>query len=199
MIRDILWGLIEAAWVPRRGRAELAAIRHCYNVAYDAHDGIPRKYTGEPYIVHPVALALDAIARGRGSYSVRVLLLHDVIEDTHHTVDSLSRSVGYRVAEGVWALTDQCHDGNRAARKKAEAARLAGESPGTQTRKLIDMMHNTLSIVEHDPGFAVTYLAEKEHLVSVLTGADDDVRGDAEAMIVDARNELRLRQAAGRE
>lgn len=195
MTHQILWTLIESAWVTRHGHNNhLASIRAAYDLAYKAHDGQTRKYTGEPYITHPVALALDAIALGLTAHDVRVLLLHDTIEDTDHTIDTLARAVGTRVADDVWELTDQCHTGNRATRKTAEAARLAATSPDTQTRKLIDINNNTVSIVAHDPSFAAVYLTEKAVLADMLTGADPRVRQRTRRLITTSANQLELRK-----
>lgn len=67
-------------------------------------------------------------------------------------------------------LTDvsRPEDGNRAARKKLDREHLAKATPEVKTIKLADLIHNTESIVAHDPKFAEVYLEEKRALLSVL-------------------------------
>src|SRR3546814_14199201 len=69
-------------------------------------------------------------------------------------------------------LTDQFHEGNRAARKSAEAVRLSSVSRDAQTIKLADFISNTRSILRHDPGFAKVYLKEKAQVLAVMTSGD---------------------------
>ncbi len=143
-------------------------------IAAKAHAGQTRKYTGDPYIVHPLAVA-RLVWTFRGCEEMQAAaLLHDVIEDTDATLADLKEAFpneGPKLAvvpDWVMDLTDQCHDGNRAARKAAECQRLAGCSAEVQTIKLCDLIDNTSSIVKHDPGFARTYLKEKRALVEAL-------------------------------
>lgn len=96
--------------------------------------------------------------------------LHDVVEDCGVTVTELAERFGNAVANGVWLLSDM-EAGTRAERKAASRKRLAGAPPWVQTIKVADLISNTASIVQHDPGFAVTYLAEKRALLEVLRAA----------------------------
>src|SRR3546814_13925981 len=76
-------------------------------------------------------------------------LLHDTIEDTSVTQEDINREFGPTIAKLVMELTDQCHEGNRAARKSAEAVRLSSVSRDAQTIKLADFISNTRSILRH--------------------------------------------------
>ena len=80
-------------------------IRKAYQLAYKAHDGARRK-SGEPYIIHPVEVALIAINEiGLGSKSVISALLHDVVEDTDYTLDDIKDLFGTKIASIVDGLT----------------------------------------------------------------------------------------------
>jgi len=141
-------------------------------VAYKAHLGQSRKYTGEPYIVHPIAVA--GLLRKHGITNVDVLaaaLLHDVLEDTELGHQDVIDATNREIATLVWELTDTStpEDGNRETRKAADRKRLSFASPEAQSIKLADLIDNTKSIVAHDPGFAKIYLREKEALLKVLT------------------------------
>lgn len=144
--------------------------------AMRAHGSIDhrRKYIGTPYIEHPRAVARMVGAVGLGGMAVIVALLHDVVEDTPFTVEDIRREFGDEVADRVSILTDEAPTPgrNRAARKAATVARLAGADRIVQSVKLADLIDNTATIVEHDPKFARVYLAEKIALLDVL------VRGD---------------------
>lgn len=131
-----------------------------------------RKYTGEPYIQHPLEVMEIVSGVPHTDEMLAAALLHDTIEDTPTTREDIELEFGHKVAVLVMELTDQCHEGNRATRKAAEAARLATISPDAQTVKLADFISNTRSIVQHDPGFAKIYLREKSQVLAVMRSGD---------------------------
>jgi len=136
--------------------------------------GQRRKYTGEMYHIHP-AMVAEIVAATPGSTPAMVAAahLHDVLEDTQVGLDSIYQWFGREVSGMVWGLTNKSrpHHGNRATRVAIDRAALELQSAEVQTIKLADLIDNTSSIVKHDPKFAVTYLAEKAQLLSVLTKA----------------------------
>lgn len=143
--------------------------------AQAAHAGQVRKFTGEPYIVHPVSVA--ALLRGRGCDDELVAagLLHDTIEDCPDvSAEILKARFGARVARLVVEATkvSTAADGNRAARAARDRAHLATISPDGMTLKLADIVDNTGTVAERDPAFARSYLAEKRALLPVLLGGD---------------------------
>lgn len=147
-----------------------------------------RKYTGEPYINHPIEV-MD-IVRTASHYTDLMLaaaLLHDTIEDTAVTRDDIEREFGSDVADMVMELTDQCTEGNRAKRKAAEAVRLSTISEEAQTVKLADLISNSVSIIEHDPRFAKIYLQEKARILEVMTDGDPGLYARAIAQLGAAR------------
>ena len=80
-------------------------IRKAYQFAKTAHAGVRRR-SGEPYIIHPIAVAHIACKDiGLGSTSICAALLHDVVEDTDYTVDDIKDLFGEKVAEIVKGLT----------------------------------------------------------------------------------------------
>jgi guanosine-3',5'-bis(diphosphate) 3'-pyrophosphohydrolase len=159
-------------------------------VARDAHAGILRKYIKTPYIEHPRAVAKIVNRHGLPPHIVAAALLHDVVEDTPVTLDHLATVFPPDVVAAVAYMTDQSHDGNRRERKAAECARLATGTPEQQSLKLADLIDNTASIVDHDPKFARTYLAEKRALLDALTGAWPSIRAEAEAAYTAAIEKL---------
>ncbi len=80
-------------------------IRKAFEIAVEAHSEQRRK-TGEPYIFHPIAVAkIVAYEIGLGATSIAAALLHDVVEDTHYTIDDIERLFGETVARIVSGLT----------------------------------------------------------------------------------------------
>ena len=81
-------------------------------------------------------------------------------------------------------------DGNREARKKIDREHIAKASPEAKTIKLADLIHNTQSIVRHDPGFAKIYLAEKELLLKVLKEGNEEMYGIAVSFLEEGKKKL---------
>jgi (p)ppGpp synthase/HD superfamily hydrolase len=134
------------------------------------HADQKRKYTGDPYILHPTRVAMKLSHIGFETEVVAAALLHDVVEDCGVTLDSLTRSFGERVATLVGEVTNPSKpsDGNRAARKVIDLQHLAKASYAGASIKLADILDNVPSIVEHDPKFAAVYIPEKIAQVEVL-------------------------------
>lgn len=80
-------------------------VRNAFDIAVEAHSSQRRK-TGEPYIFHPIAVAkIVANEIGLGATSIAAALLHDVVEDTHYTIDDMERLFGENIARIVSGLT----------------------------------------------------------------------------------------------
>lgn len=80
-------------------------IEKAYRFAKKAHSGVRRR-SGEPYILHPIAVARIVVKElGLGSTSICAALLHDVVEDTDFTHEDIERNFGTKVAEIVEGLT----------------------------------------------------------------------------------------------
>lgn len=142
--------------------------------------GQQRKYTGEPYIQHPAAVAdlvapvisgLDIHNGWMSDEIVAAAWLHDVVEDTAYRLFEIDDMFGHRVGVLVEWVTkiSRPTDGNRSVRARIDRDYLA-QAPGpAQTIKLADLIDNTESIVTRDPVFARVYLKEKDALLGVLT------------------------------
>lgn len=152
-------------------------IERAFVFAKAAHESIDqrRKYTGEPYFMHPISVAALVQSVSHTESMVAAALLHDTVEDTPITLDEIHRVFGFEVATLVEMLTDvsKSSDGNRAARKAIDREHTAKASPAAKTIKLADLIDNTRSIVAHDAGFARIYLLEKAMLLDVLRDGDE--------------------------
>ena len=152
--------------------------------AIAAHSAVQqkRKYTGEPYYVHPAEVArIVAGVPGSTPDMVAAAWLHDVVEDTGCTFTDIHMAFGIDIATLVGWLTDvsQPHDGNRAHRKAVDREHTANAPAEAQTIKLADLISNSKSIMAHDPAFAKTYLEEKRLLLAVMTRGDPGLHAEA--------------------
>jgi (p)ppGpp synthase/HD superfamily hydrolase len=154
--------------------------------------GHVRKYTGEPYIEHPRAVVAILKTVPHTPVMLAAAWLHDVVEDTPVSHETIRAAFPAGVAALVEQLTDVSRpsDGNRAARKAIDREHLAQASAQAKTIKLADLIDNTRSIVAHDPAFARVYLREKAQLLTVLTGGDHKLRAYAEIQVASAMMQL---------
>ena len=86
-------------------RKKVELITKAFNFARQAHKGV-RRHSGEPYIMHPLAVARIVCKEiGLGSTSICAALLHDVVEDTDYTVEDIKNLFGEKIADIVNGLT----------------------------------------------------------------------------------------------
>lgn len=92
-------------YLQSRHRKHTEIISKAFNFARQAHAGV-RRLSGEPYIMHPIAVAQIACQEiGLGSTSICAALLHDVVEDTDYTVEDIRNIFGDKIAQIVDGLT----------------------------------------------------------------------------------------------
>lgn len=97
--------LLRAAKHAKKDATTKKRIRHAFDVALKAHDGVRRK-SGEPYIYHPIAVArICAEEIGLGATSIICALLHDTVEDTDLTTQDINELFGEKVAQIIDGLT----------------------------------------------------------------------------------------------
>ena len=102
---DRLYDVLLDAWSGKKTDDDIEQVRKAYEFAALAHKDARRK-SGEPYIFHPIAVAIIvAQERGMGVTSITSALLHDVVEDTEYTVEFISQEFGPKVARVVKGLT----------------------------------------------------------------------------------------------
>ena len=93
------------SYLNTKHRKKVEIITKAFNFANQAHRGVKR-HSGEPYILHPLAVAQIVCAEiGLGSTSICASLLHDVVEDTDYTIDDIQNVFGPKIAQIVDGLT----------------------------------------------------------------------------------------------
>ena len=91
-------------YLASRHRKKVDIITKAFNFARQAHKGV-RRLSGEPYILHPIAVAQIACEEmGLGATSISAALLHDVVEDTDYTVEDIENIFGPKIAQIVDGL-----------------------------------------------------------------------------------------------
>ena len=92
-------------YVNSNHRKHVEIIERAFKFAKEAHKGTRRR-SGEPYILHPIAVARIVVEElGLGSTSICAALLHDVVEDTDYTKEDIERSFGKKIADIVEGVT----------------------------------------------------------------------------------------------
>lgn len=169
-----------------------ALIMRAAAYATEMHGDQKRKYTGEPYVCHCFDVAGIVSHVTVDHTMIAAAILHDTVEDTTAEPADIDDIFGTEVGNLVQWLTDvsQPSDGNRAARKRLDRDHIAMAPVAAKTIKLADLISNTRSIVSHDPGFARTYLREKEQLLIVLRDGDPTLWQKASALLRDGMRRL---------
>lgn len=104
MIRDAFNDVLNG-YLASNHRKKVEMIERAFNFAKAAHTGVRRR-SGEPYILHPIAVAKIASQEiGLGSTSICAAFLHDVVEDTDYTIEDIRHQFGDKIAQLVEGLT----------------------------------------------------------------------------------------------
>ena len=104
LINEAFQGLL-STYLASKHRKKVDIITRAFNFAKHAHKGV-RRNSGEPYILHPIAVArIVSEEIGLGSTSICAALLHDVVEDTEYTIEDIANLFGPKIAQIVDGLT----------------------------------------------------------------------------------------------
>ena len=134
---------------------ELDIIQKAFEFANEAHKGVRRR-SGEPYILHPIAVAKIVVSNiGLGYKSIVAALLHDVVEDTDYTVEDLSNLFGEKVAtlvDGLTKIKTVLDNEDKAVKKSMQAENFKrilltlNDDVRVVLIKLADRLHNCRTI-----------------------------------------------------
>ncbi len=179
-------------------------ILHAVEFAVKAHNHQRRRYgVDEPYVAHPIRVARIVADIINDEDTIVAAILHDVLEDCPGiTAKQIYEEFGNDVLVMVQQLTDTPPGGglNRRQRKTVDRERLDKAWNSTQTIKLADIIDNTASIVNHDPGFAQVYLAEIDLMLPLLRKKGHIALWEEAAQIVrDSKLKIELYHAENNE
>jgi GTP pyrophosphokinase len=140
-LAELLGELLEVVMAARPD-ADLGLIQRAFEVAAARHHGQFRR-SGDPYITHPVAVAMILAGLGADDQMLCAGLLHDTVEDTPYTLAELNRDFGAGIADlvaGVAALDHIKYSSARTLHQAIAVAQLA--EPRVLVIKLADRLHN---------------------------------------------------------
>jgi GTP pyrophosphokinase len=146
---------ILAAYTARHPEADTSAIQRAYLFGSRKHEGQVRK-SGEPYMIHPMSVALIVADMGLDSASICAALLHDTIEDTDATRADVAELFGEDVADLVDGLTKLSKvNFTRRQERQAESFRKMLVATAKDIRvlliKLADRLHNMSTLEPLEP------------------------------------------------
>ncbi|MBQ4279741.1 MAG: bifunctional (p)ppGpp synthetase/guanosine-3',5'-bis(diphosphate) 3'-pyrophosphohydrolase [Rikenellaceae bacterium] len=155
-----------------RNEENLNLIKKAFFLAKEAHQGVRRR-SGEPYILHPLAVALIIVDEiGLGVKSVVASLLHDVVEDTDYTVEDIKSMFGAKIASMVDGLTKMAGVFNTDTSKQAEYFRKVLLTLSDDVRviliKIADRLHNMRTLGSMPPDKQIKITSETIYLFAPL-------------------------------
>lgn len=172
---------------PTLGKGDKKMIRLAFDMSMEAHKDMRRK-TGEPYILHPIAVAqICAEEIGLGPLAIVCALLHDTVEDTHMTLEDIKSNFGEKAASIVDGLTKIAGVFDKGTSLQAENFRKMLLTLSDDVRviliKLADRLHNmrTLDSMRRDKQLKIASetaylyapLAHRLGLYSIKTELED--------------------------
>jgi len=180
---------------------DIPLVGKAFTFASAAHAAVgqTRKYSGAPYIVHPVEVcAIVSSVEDHTKEMLAAALLHDTVEDTAVSLELIEAHFGSVVMNLVYWLTDVSVvwkdgkktkvEGNRAARKEMDRRHTQMAPTAAQTIKVADLIANTRDITESDPSFAKVYMKEKRLLLEGMS-ANQKLMDEAWKLIHDWEKE----------
>ena len=164
--------LVEA-YMNSNHRQKVEVIDRAFALARVAHAGVRRR-SGEPYILHPIAVARIVCSEiGLGSTSIVCALLHDVVEDTEYTLDDIRERFGEKVAVIVDGLTKVSEDKFRPGTSvQAETLRKILLTMSDDARviliKIADRLHNMRTLGSMLPSKQYKIAGETQYIYAPL-------------------------------
>lgn len=156
---------------PRVNDEQMQALQEAFRLAREAHKDQKRK-TGEPYILHPIAVATIAAEELQlGADSVMAAFLHDVVEDTPYTIDDLRSRFGNDVAFLVKVVTKLKKD-EYVVTKQVDNYRQMLDSIQSDIRavlvKISDRLHNMRTLSSMRPDKQMKIAGETDYFYAPL-------------------------------
>ncbi len=165
--------LLETVKIAGFSEQDIARITDAYHFAEKAHDGQKRR-SGEPYIIHPVAVAQILAEMGMDADSICAALLHDVVEDTPVTDEEIQKKFGATIeqlVDGVTKLgqitTNKTHSNDDAT--KEERLMLMEQQQSENVRKMFLAMSRDIRVI-------IIKLADRVHNMRTLRFMPEEKR-----------------------
>ncbi|TAN13451.1 MAG: bifunctional (p)ppGpp synthetase/guanosine-3',5'-bis(diphosphate) 3'-pyrophosphohydrolase [Chitinophagaceae bacterium] len=164
-------------------------VRHAFEVAAEAHRDMRRK-SGEPYILHPLAVAQITVQEiGLGVTSAICALLHDTVEDTEVTLEDIEREFGTQcshIIDGLTKISTVLEETNTSTKQAENFKKILltlAEDPRVILIKLADRLHNMRTLdsmsrekqlkITSETAFIYAPLAHRLGLYNIKTEMED--------------------------
>ncbi|MDR1792943.1 MAG: RelA/SpoT family protein [Bacteroidales bacterium] len=148
-------GILKERGIEHQRRADVSK---AFRIALNAHKDMRRR-SGEPYIIHPLNVALIVLKRmNLGATSVICALLHDVVEDTDYTLDTIEEIFGQEIKEIIDGLT------------KIDTV------PDHDQSQQFETFHKILFSMSKDPRVILIKLADRLHNMQTLSSMPEEKR-----------------------
>ncbi|MBQ9439211.1 MAG: bifunctional (p)ppGpp synthetase/guanosine-3',5'-bis(diphosphate) 3'-pyrophosphohydrolase [Paludibacteraceae bacterium] len=154
-------------------KQKIELITRAFEFAKSAHQGVRRR-SGEPYIMHPLAVARIVVREiGLGSTSICAALMHDVVEDTDYTVEDIQERFGNTIAKIVEGLTKISGGqfGEQASKQAENFRRIIltmTEDVRVVIIKIADRLHNMRTLGSMPPAKQLKITGETEYIYAPL-------------------------------
>ena len=147
---------------------EASLFEKALNFAKLKHSSQKRKFTGEPYIVHPIRVAEITKRYGGTESQIIAAILHDTIEDTETTEDEIRREFGDEIAGLVVSLTNDEDEKNRLGKAEYLTKKISGMSSNSLLVKFADRLDNVNDLSSNNPDWSKTYARQTDYILSHL-------------------------------
>lgn len=165
----------------QRARTPQNVILRAAHFARHAHAGQRRKYQDQPYIYHPARVAGRMALHPEATEAlVAAAFLHDVVEDTPHSLDEIEEHFGPEIARLVDELTEASLGmaAPRSVRMQVDREHYARVSREAKLLKLLDRIDNLESIEQAPVNFVHKYCQESRLLAEVIGDADAELKAE---------------------
>lgn len=182
--------MIHKLWPFWATREEIKKVTNALMIAMHQHEVVAkvktRKYTNEPYITHPIRVALSVATHPNVKLSwIAAALLHDTIEDTVYSEEEelalkhrITNDCGKDILSLVEELTNpkKTESLNRKQRKEQSLEKLKTASVPAKILKMFDRIDNLRDMVGAPVDFKKLYVSESEELFKVISDADKNIK-----------------------
>jgi guanosine-3',5'-bis(diphosphate) 3'-pyrophosphohydrolase len=161
-------------------------VKDAIHLATTAHINQTRKYSGLPYILHPLEVACVLSKYTNNYKEIAAAILHDVIEDCDEIYSVSIKKLDVEVHQLVLELTNENHptNFNRAKRKELDREHIKKASFQAKRIKLIDRTCNLKDMHRVDDDFRIVYANESLLLLECLRNVNDELEKELEDIII---------------
>jgi hypothetical protein len=175
-----------------KGRSTGEIVMKAFKFAAGRHNGQKRKFTGKPYIIHPLRVSEIIREHGGGPAQRAAGMLHDTIEDTKTDYKDILDLFGSEIANLVMAVTNDPEEKGRLGKSEYLARKTSALGPRELLVKLADRLDNIRDLSHENSDWNINYAGETRSILSrldprLLDRSHKDIIGDINERIREYR------------